>query len=218
MTLTKDMEKDFKFMALYSYAGKNQKKMPYSNRIFWNKKILFATCGGAFIWTETEENPEGFSVWEVQGNKFVKLEEGVKDLWAMNMDNRIFRRFDTFNFDFTFCWDKDIPFPMKLCSSKSERFRDRSHFDFVNNDFIVKFSENDDLLEVVATYGDFFSGMSGDIPEGFGLPFWEILELVKHTKDSVKVKVGSVKSEILGFSQFCKMSSGKWNIIATSLN
>lgn len=38
------------------------------------------------------------------------------------------------------------------------------------------------------------------------------------TKDSVKVKVGSVKSEILGFSQFCKMSSGKWNIIATSLN
>lgn len=67
----------------------------------------------------------------------------------MNMDNKIFRRFDTFNFDFT---------------------------------------------------------------------FWEILELVKHTKDSVKVKVGSVKNEILGFSQFCKMSSGKWNIIATSLN
>ena len=136
----------------------------------------------------------------------------------MNMDNKIFRRFDTFNFDFTFCWDKDIPFPMKLCSTKSERFRDRSYFDFINNDFIVKFSENDDSLEAVATYGDFFSAMSGDIPEGFGLPFWEILELVKHTKDSVKVKIGSVKSEILGLLQFCKMSSGKWNIIATSLN
>ena len=218
MTLTKDMEKDFKFMALYSYAGKKQKKMPYSNRIFWNKKILFATCGRAFIWTETEENSEGFSVWEVQGNKFVKLEEGVKNLWAMNMDNKIFRRFDTFNFDFTFCWNKDITFPVNLCSTKSKRFRDSSYFDFINNDFIVKFSENDDSQEVTATYGDFFSDMSGDIPEGFGLPFWEILELVKHTKDSVKVKIGSVKSEILGFYHFCKMSSGKWNIIATSLN
>lgn len=224
MTLTKDMEKDFKFMALYSYDGKNQKKMPYSNRIFWNKKILFATCGGAFIWTETEENSEGFSVWEVQGNKFVELKDKDKEkLKNLKLEDRIFRRFDTFNFDFTFCWDKDIPLT-KLCSTKSKRFNDRSYFDFVNNDFIVKFSENQYLpenqylLEVAVTYGDFFSDMSGDIPEGFGLPFWEILELVKHTKDSIKVKVGSVKSEKLGFLQFCKMSSGKWNIIATSLN
>ena len=94
---------------------------------------------------------------------------------------------------------------------------DKCFFGFVHNDCIVKFSK-DTENEVIATYGDFFSGMSGDIPEGFKLPFWEILELVKHTKDSVKVKVGSVKSKILGFSQFCKMSSGKWNIIATSLN
>ena len=209
MTLTKDMEKDFKFMALYSYGEKNQRKMPYSNRIFWNKKILFATCGGAFICTETEENPEGFSAWEVQGNKFLKMEEGVKNLWAMNMDNRIFRRFNTFNFEFTFCWNKDIPFPVNLCSTKSKRFSDRSYFDFINNDFIVKFSKND----VVATYGDFFSDMSGDIPEGFGLPLWEIMELVKHTKDKIKVKIGSAEG-----LQFCKMSSGKWNIIATSLN
>lgn len=217
MTLTKDMEEDFKFMARYSYTDKNQQKGPYTNRIFWHKKILFATCGAAFIWTETEENPEGFSVWEVRGNKFVKREEGVKDLWALNMDNIIFRRYDAYSFDFTFCWDKDIPFPTKLCSTKDERFRDRSYFDFVNNDFIVKFSENDYFLNVTATYGDFFSDMSGDIPEGLGLPFWEILSLVKHTKDSVKIKVGSIKSEVLRFSQFCKMSSGKWNIIATSL-
>lgn len=212
MTLTKDMEKDFKFLALYSYTGKEQKT--YSNLIFWNKKILFATCGGAFIWTETEENPEGFSVWEVQGNKFVKLEEGVKDLCAKNLDNMIFRRFDTFNFEFTFCWDKTIPLPIKLCNSKSKRLSDKSYFDFVNNDFIVKFSENDDLLEVAVTYGDFFSGMSGDIPKNFGLPFWVILELIKHTKDKIKVKIGSVGSN----SQFCKMSSGKWNIISLSLN
>lgn len=211
MTLTKNMEKDFKFMALYAHTGKNQLKRPYSNRIFWNDKILFATCGGAFIWTEAEENPEGFSVWEIQGNKFVKLEEGVKNLKDMNMDNEIFRQFDTFNFDFTFCWDKNIPLPTKLCSSK----RDKSYFDFVNNNFIVKFSENNDSQDVVATYGDFFSDMSGDIPEGFGIPFWEIMKLVKHTKDSAKIKVGSVKG---GNQLFCKMSSGKWNIIATALN
>ena len=107
--------------------------------------------------------------------------------------------------------------PLALCSTKNNRFGDRSYFDFEKNEFTVKFSEAGEL-EVIATYGDFFSGMSGDIPEGFGLSFWEILELVKHTKDSVKVKIGSLSSSILGFSQYCKMSSGKWNIIATSLN
>ena len=214
MELTKEMKKDFRFMSLYSYT-KRYKKMPFDNRIFWNNKIMFATNGNSFIWTETEENPEDFSVWEVQGKNFVELKgkdkEGLKNL---KLESRIFSKYNNFDFDFEFNWDKDIPLP-KLCSKKQQRNNDICFFDFAHNAFIVKFSKYD---EVIATYGDFFSGMSGDIPEGFKLPFWEILELVKHTKDSVKVKVGSVKSKILGFSQFCKMSSGKWNIIATSLN
>lgn len=218
MTLTKDMEKDFKFMALYSYDGKNQKKMPYSNRIFWNKKILFATCGRAFIWTETEENLEGFSVWEVQGKNFVEVKDKDKEaLKNLKLDDKIFSNYNSFDSEFEFNWDKDLPLPIKLCSKKQKRDNDICFFDFAHNDFIVKFSKGKDD-EVVETYGDFFSVVSGDITEGFGLPFWEILELIKHTKDSVKVKIGHVKSKLLGFSQFCKMSSGKWNIIATSLN
>ena len=218
MTLTKDMEKDFKFMSLYSYT-KRYKKMPFDNRIFWNNKIMFATNGNSFIWTETiEENPEDFSVWEVQGKNFVEVKGKDKEvLKSLNLDNKVFNRYNNFDFEFEFNWNKSIPLPIKLCSKKQQRDKDICFFDFVHNNFIVKFSKgNED--EVIANYGDFFSGMSGDITEGFRLPFWEILELVKHTKDSVKVKIGSVKSEILGFSQFCKMSSGKWNIIATSLN
>lgn len=208
MTLTKDMKKDFEFLALYSYAKKKQIKMPYSNRIFWNKKILFAMDKDEknFIWTETKENPEGFSVWEVQGNKFIKLEKDVKDIYNIyikNLINEIFKKFSNFNFEFTFCWDKDIPLPIKLCNSKSKRFRDKSYFDFSNNELIIEFNE------VVATYGDFFSDMYGDITEDFVLPFWVIMELIKHTKDKIKVKIGSV-----GSSQFCSMSSGKWNIIS----
>lgn len=218
MTITKDMEKDFKFLALYSYAEKKQMKKTYSNRIFWNKKILFAICKDEknFIWTETEENPEGFSVWEVQENKFVKLEEGVKDIYNIyikSLINAIFKKFSNFNFEFTFCWDKTIPLPIKSCSPKSKRLSDKSYFDFNNNELIVKFNENDYLREVVKTYGDFFSNMYGDIPKNFGLPFWVILELIKHTKDKIKVKIGSAGSS----SQFCKMSSGKWNIISISL-
>ena len=72
MVLTKKMEKDFKFMSLYSYT-KRYNKMPFDNRIFWNNKIIFATNGNSFIWTETEENSEDFSVWEVQGKNFVEL-------------------------------------------------------------------------------------------------------------------------------------------------
>lgn len=218
MALTKEVEKDFKFMSLYSYT-KRYKKMPFDNRIFWNNKIMFATNGSVFLWTETtEENPDEFSVWEVQGKNFVELKDKDKEkLKNLKLEDKIFSKFNNFDFEFEFNWDKSIPLPIKLCSKKQQRDNDRCFFDFVHNDFIVKFSKgNED--EFIETCKDFFSGMSGDIPEGFGLPFWEILELVKHTKDSVKVKVGSVKSEILGFSQFCKMSSGKWHIIATSLN
>lgn len=217
MTLTKEMEKDFKFMSLYSYT-KRYEKMPFDNRIFWNNKIMFATNGSVFIWTETtEENPSGFSVWEVQGKNFVELKDKDKEeLKNLKLEDKVFKKHNNFNSEFVFNWDKDIPLPIKLCSKK-QRYMDKCFFDFVHNDFIVKFSKDKDD-EVAATYRDFFSGMSGDIPEGFELPFWEILELVKHTKDSVKVKAGSVKSKILGFLQVCKMSSGKWNIIATALN
>ena len=215
MVLTKKMEKDFKFMSLYSYT-KRYNKMPFDNRIFWNK-VMFATNGNSFIWTETEENPEDFSVWEVQGKNFELKDKDKEKLKNLKLEDKIFSKYNNFDFEFQFNWNKDIPLPIKLCSKKQKRSMDKCFFDFVHNDFIVKFSK-DTENEVIATYGDFFSGMSGDIPEGFKLPFWEILELVKHTKDSVKVKVGSVKSKILGFSQFCKMSSGKWNIIATSLN
>src|SRR5574344_741613 len=146
MTLTKNMEKYFKFIALYAHTGKHQLKRPYSNRIFWNDKILFATCGGAFIWTEAEENKEGFYVWEIQGNKFVKLEEGVNNIKDMNMDNEIFRQFDNFNFDFTFCFNKNMSFSSELFISK----RYKIYFDFLNNNFIVNFSENNDSQDVVA--------------------------------------------------------------------
>ena len=37
MILTKEMEKDFRFMSLYSYI-KRYNKMPFDKRIFWNKK------------------------------------------------------------------------------------------------------------------------------------------------------------------------------------
>ena len=218
MTLTKETEKDFIFMSLYSYT-KRYKKMPFDNRIFWNNKIMFATNGSVFIWTETtEENPDEFSVWEVQGKDFVELKDKDKEkLKNLKLEDKIFSNYNNFDFEFVFNWDKATSLPVKLCSKKQQRDKDICFFDFVHNDFIVKFSKDKDA-EVVATYRDFFSGMSGDIPEGFELPFWEILELVKHTKDSVKVKIGSVKSEIPGLLQFCKMSSGKWNIIATSLN
>ena len=218
MVLTKEIEKDFKFMSLYSYT-KRDKKMPFDNRIFWNNKIMFATNGNVFLLTETiEENPDEFSVWEVQGKNFVELKGKDKEkLKNLKLEDKIFSRYNNFDSEFEFNWDKSIPLPIKLCSKKQQRNKDICFFDFVHNDFIVKFSKDKDD-EVVATYGDFFSVMSGDVSECFSMPFWEIFELLKKTKDKVKVKIGSVKSEFLGFSQFCKMSSGKWNIIATSLN
>lgn len=218
MTLTKDIEKDFekdfKFMAFFSYS-KRYKKMPFDNRIFWNKKILFATNGNTFIWTETiEENPEGFSVWEVQGNKFVKLKGKCKEgLKTLKLDDKVFSRYNSFGSEFKFNWDKSIPLPIKLCSKKQQRDNDICFFDFANNNFIVKFSKDKDD-EVVVTYEDFISCLSKDVLENFSIPFWEILELVKHTKDKVNIKYNIVKQDTLVKTYVCKMISGKWNVIS----
>ena len=144
MVLTKEMEKDFKFMALYSYT-KRYNKMPFGNRIFWNNKIMFATNGNSFIWTETEENPEDFSVWEVQGKNFVELKgKNKEELKSLKLEDKIFSKYNSFGSEFEFNWDKSIPLPIKLCSEKQQRDNDKCFFDFVHNDFIVKFSKDKD--------------------------------------------------------------------------
>ena len=214
MVLTKEMEKDFKFMALYSYIKRN-KKFPFDNRIFWNNKIMFATNGNVFLWTETtKENPEDFSVWEVQGKNFVELKgKDKEELKNLKLEYKVFNRYSNFGSEFVFNWDKDIPLPIKLCSKKQQRDNDICFFDFAHNDFIVKFSKDKDD-EVVATYGDFISCASKNLTECFSMPFWEIFELLKKTKDKVKIKYNIIKQDTLITSYVCKMISGKWNVIS----
>ena len=219
MVLTKEMEKDFRFMSLYSYTKrykkmslcsytKRYKKMPFDNRIFWNNKIMFATNGNSFIWTETEENPEDFSVWEVQGKNFVELKgKDKEELKNLKLEYKVFNRYNNFGSEFEFNWDKSIPLPIKLCSKKQQRDNDKCFFDFVHNDFIVKFSKDD---EFVATYGDFLTCLDPVNIEGFSFSFWKIFELVKKTKDVVKVTLNFAKQDTFNA---CKMVSGKWNII-----
>ena len=213
MILTKEMEKDFKFMSLYSYT-KRYKKMPFDERIFWNNKIMFATNGNVFLWTETtEENPDEFSVWEVQGKNFVELKgKDKEELKNLKLEYKIFNKYNNFNSEFEFNWDKDIPLPIKLCSKKQQRDMDKCFFDFVHNDFIMKFSKDKDD-EVVATYRDFISCASKNLPECFSMPFWEIFELLKKTKDKVKIKYNIIQDTLIT-SYVCTMISGKWNVIA----
>ena len=210
MILTKEMEKDFKFMALYSYIKRN-KKFPFDNRIFWNNKIMFATNGNVFLWTETtEENPDEFSVWEVQGKDFVELKGKDKEELNLKLEDKVFNRYNNFGSEFEFNWDKDIPLPIKLCSKKQQRDKDICFFDFAHNDFIVKLSKDKDD-EVIATYGDFLTCLDPVNIEGFSFSFWKIFELVKKTKDVVKVTLNFAKQDTFNA---CKMVSGKWNIIA----
>ena len=211
MILTKEMKNDFRFMSLYSYT-KRYKKMPFDERIFWNNKIMFATNGNVFLWTETtEENPEEFSVWEVQGKNFVDLKgKDKEELKNLKLEYKVFNRYNNFGSEFEFNWDKSIPLPVKLCSKKQERTNDKCFFDFAHNDFIVKFSKDKDD-EVIATYGDFLTCLDPVNIEGFSFSFWKIFELMKKTKDVVKVTLNFAKQDTFNA---CKMVSGKWNIIA----
>lgn len=218
MILTKEMEKDFKFMSLYSYT-KRYNKMPFANRIFWNNKIIFATNGNVFLWTETiEENPDEFSVWKVQGKNFVELKGKDKEvLKSLKLEDKIFSKYNNFGSEFEFNWNKDIPLPIKLCNKKQQRDNDICFFDFVHNDFIVKFSK-DEVDEVTATYGDFITCLDPVNVEGFSFSFWKIFELVKKTKDIVKVTLNLAKHDTLITCNACKMVSDKWNIITVPDN
>ena len=213
MILTKEMKKDCMFSYSYSYT-KRYNKMPFDNRIFWSK-TMFATNGNSFIWTETtEENPDEFSVWEVQGKNFVELKDKDKEkLKNLKLEDKIFKKYNDFGSEFEFNWDKSISLPIKLCSKKQQRDMDKCFFDFAHNDFIVKFSKDKDD-EVVATYGDFISCASKNLTECFSMPFWEIFELLKKTKDKVKIKYNIIKQDTLITSYVCNMISGKWNVIA----
>ena len=178
---------------------------------------MFATNGNSFIWTETEENPEDFSVWEVQGKNFVELKgKDKEELKNLKLEDRVFSKYNNFGSEFEFNWNKSIPLPIKLCSKKQQRDNDICFFDFVHNDFIVKFSKGYED-EVVGTYEGFISCLDPVNIEGFSFSFWEIFELLKKTKDKVKIKYNIIKYDTLIKSYVCKIISGKWNIISLNI-
>lgn len=203
MTDEKTLKKDFDVIASFVKSDLHQ---DFSNRIFWSKNRLYATNGSTFIWTETEENPAGFSAWQIENKSYteIKDKDQLQHLFICNFDNRLLRRYDIFNTVFNFSWDKEVPFPFKLCSDKKKDF---CTFDTESKEFIITFGENEDN-EVKAFYGDFMTDIDGN--QNIAIPFWIMKLILKKTK-TFKCSIGITKTG----KGFIKIYFGKWNILTT---
>lgn len=211
VTLSKDMIKDFNFMSDYCYETREI----FENRIFWDQKILFATNGKAFIWTETtEENPEGFTVWKKDKKNYVLLDaEKTKELKDAKIKERIFNYYTKFNFDFTLKYDKEnVSLCSGLASSKKNRHLDTISFDFAQDNVNVVFSRGDEDNETELNMGDLLKDFSDSYSKDFifKFPLWGVLLLAKQTKDDIKCKIQFKEIN----NSYIKMTSGKWNLIA----
>jgi hypothetical protein len=211
ITLTKDMIKDFDFM--YNYCSTDCDNV-YKDCIFWNKKILFATNGKVFIWTETvEENPEGFSVWRKEKKNYILDAEKAESFHFSKPDEKIFKYYTQFNYDFTLKYDKEnVLLCSGLASSKKNRHLDIISFDFDQDNVHVVFNKEDENDETELNMGDMLKDFSDSYSKDFifKLPLWCVLLLAKQTKDDIKCKIQF--DEI--YSSYIKMTSGKWNLIA----
>lgn len=197
----KALKKDFNIIA--SFVKTNSDR-DFSNRIFWSKNRLYATNGRVFIWTETEENTEGFSVWQIEKKSYteIKDKDKLQHLFICNFDNRLLRRYSIFNTVFNFSWDEEVPFPFKLCSGKTKDF---CTFNTESKEFEITFGDNENN-EVKAFYGGFMTDIDGN--QSINVPFWIIKTVLKNTKN-FKCSIGITE----GRAGFIKISFGKWNIL-----
>lgn len=217
-----EFAKEFKFLSQFCYRDQRlsftRQALFYANRIFWNGKVLFATDGKVFIWTDKlEENPEGFSVWKVKDNKFIKEQdiEELKRLQDCKLDERILKRINASKDieEFIFKWDFSLPLPMSN-RSKTERWRDRSHFDLEHNKFVIKFKEGTDK-ETIENYEGLFNYVQEN-KEKFNIPYWIVEKLVKSTKktkESIVIRVSE-----LGYNKYCTLYTKKWTCVTLCHN
>lgn len=214
VTLTKDMVKDFNFMSDYCYEAREV----LENRIFWDQKILFATNGRVFLWTETtEENPEGFTVWQKDKKNYVLLDtEKTKELKDAKLKERIIDIYTQFNFDFTLKYDKEnVGLCSSLANSKKNRHLDRISFDFAQDNVDVVFDAGNEYNETELNMGNILTDIQGNYAKDylFKLPLWNVLLLAKQTKDDLKCKIRFDRVN----NSYIKMISGKWNLIAMGI-
>ena len=196
----KTLKKDFNFIASFVKSNLHQN---FSNRIFWNKNRLYATNGSIFIWKETEENPAGFSAWQIENKSCteIKDKEQLQYLFICNFDNRLLRHYYNFNTVFNFSWDMEVPFPFKLCSDKKKK-KDFCTFDTESKELVITFEDD----EVKAFYGDFMTDIDGK--QNITIPFWIMKLILKKTK-TFKAYIGIAQEG----NGFIKISFGKWNIL-----
>ena len=178
--------KDFmkKEMNVLSYFCKKKCKASfYDNKIVWNEDLLMASDGNimAFCNAEKTEKPVIFDskakFSEIKADDYIKLIEAY---------TRMTKRFNYFDFTFTLDFS-DFILPDKLQVSWKDRYEstERVYFNFEKNTLAFAFKGGwEEAGGCTATYEDVFKEAEGKTGFNFSLPIWELIHIMKQTKET----------------------------------
>ena len=208
-------KKELKLLADYSYTDKYEANRLFANKIYWEDDKLYSTCGAAMLYMAAENNPDGFTLMEVNKGKITVVtdQKEIEKQKEAGLYKRIIDRFSTYDFSFDFVWDKDLPLPSKLASSRANRGKDNMYFNFEINELEIDFNAFEEN-KVIATYEDLFQNMEGEKPDRrLCIKYWHLFELLKAGKENkVHCEIGNIR--FLGDkSYYIRMTTGKYTCV-----
>ena len=194
MQMTKELEKRLKLIQRFNQVLGDKrmytKKKFYNDKIFVHNNIMYATDGHIFVASSNLTDYKDFSFFKCNNKKFEYMDSSdkeVKEDKEATGDGKTFEKLlqplncSSVSFDIDF---EGYTLPVKLCSSWSNRRKDKLTVNFQTEEAIIDFCGG---LEaeggVTVTYGDIIKNISGTVPENpIRFSFWNIMEIMKQCK------------------------------------
>ena len=193
MQMTKELEKRLKLMQHFNQVlgdKRYTRAKIYNDKIFVHNNVMYATDAHIFVAAANLTDQKDFSFFKCSSKKFEYLDPSNKEV---KEDKEAFGDGKTFekllqplncasvSFDIDF---EGYTLPVKLCSSWSNRWKDKMTVNFQTEEVIIDFGRGlEEVGGVTGTYGDIIKNISGTVPENpIRFSFWHIMEIMKQCK------------------------------------
>ena len=193
MQMTKELEKRLKLMQRFNQVLGDKRytiAKIYNDKIFVHNNVMYATDGHIFVAAANLTDQKDFSFFKCSSKKFEYLDSSdkeVKEDKEATGDGKTFEKLlqplncSSVSFDIDF---EGYTLPVKLCSSWSNRRKDKLTVNFQTEEAIIDFCGGLEAVGgVTVTYGDIIKNISGTVPENpIHVSFWHIMEIMKQCK------------------------------------
>ena len=192
MQMTKELEKRLKLMQHFNQVlgdKRYTRAKIYNDKIFVHNNVMYATDAHIFVAAANLTDQKDFSFFKCSSKKFEYLDPSNKEV---KEDKEAFGDGKTFEkllqplncASVSFDIDFEDTLPVKLCSSWSNRWKDKMTVNFQTEEAIIDFCGGlEEVGGVTGTYGDIIKNISGTVPENpIHFAFWHIMEIMKQCK------------------------------------